>query len=123
MTGDAVVSSEVRGNPTKTIFTGAPLQSLATIASMDDNGDLYLIVINNNLNDRVAADINLGSFSPSGSGSVWTLNGSGFRAFNNVEHPNRVSIVERPLDDVKDSFAYTFPAHSITALKIDRASP
>jgi alpha-N-arabinofuranosidase len=121
MTGDATVSSEVRGNPIKTIFNGSELGSLATIASTDADDNLFLIVINSNFEDHVATDIQIDGFSPLGSGRAWTLTGSDFLAFNTIKHPNRVRIASTELEDVAGKFAYRFPPLSITALELEGA--
>ncbi len=122
MTGDEVVSSEIVENPVKTIFTGATLESLATVASTDELGNLYVIVINSNLEDPVKTAVAIDGFSTAGSGRAWTLTGAGHLASNSLRRPNRVRIEEAALEKIDGAFAYEFPPHSITALKLEGAS-
>jgi alpha-L-arabinofuranosidase len=123
MTGDSVVASEVVANPVKTIFTGAPLESLAAIASTDESGDLYVIVVNTALDEPVEANLEIDGFTATGSGAVWTVTGKGgLLAYNSVKHPNRVRITEASLRKVDGAFAFEFPPRSITALKLHGAT-
>jgi alpha-N-arabinofuranosidase len=119
MTGDHLVASEVTGNPTKTIFSGAQLPSLSTTASEDVDGNLYLIVINRSGDEAVPAKVTTRAFEGAGSAIVWSLGGPNNLAVNTVERPNRVRIKEAELRRVESGFTYLFPKHSVTAFRFD----
>lgn len=119
MTGDHLVASEVTGNPTKTIFSGAPLESLRTTASEDDEGNLYLIVINRSGDEAVPARVATRGFEGAGSATVWSLGGPNNLAVNTERAPNKVRIKKAELRGVGSGFTYLFPKHSVTAFRFD----
>jgi alpha-L-arabinofuranosidase len=119
MTGDRLVGSEVAGNPTKTIFSGAPLEYLRTTASEDEEGNLYLIVINRSGDEAVPAKVTMTGFERAGSATVWSLGGRDNLAVNTERRPNRVRIKEAELRSVQSGFTYLFPKHSVTAFRFE----
>ena len=122
--GRAEVSSSVIGNPTRRTFLGDRLRSLVTVAARDAAGDLSLVVINQDRVRDVGAAIRTEGFEERRDATAWTLNGPGYLASNTVRRPNRISIDKTVLAGVKEGFRYTFPAHSITVIKLrQRATP
>jgi alpha-N-arabinofuranosidase len=119
MTGPERVSSEVVDNPTKTIFSGAQLQYLRTVASKDAEGNLFLIVINTSGDEAVPATVTTSGFEGSGSATVWSLGARDAGAVNTEQQPNKVRIKEAELRSVKSGFTYLFPKHSVTAFRFD----
>jgi alpha-N-arabinofuranosidase len=119
MSGSERVSSEVVNNPTKTIFSGARLQYLRTVASEDTEGNLFLIVINTSGDEAVPAKVTTRAFEGAGSATVWSLGGPNNLAVNTVERPNRVRLKEAELRRVESGFTYLFPKHSVTAFRFD----
>ena len=57
MMGPTRVNSWVTGNPTKRIFEGTNLASLVPVSSIDEEGNVYLIVINRDRSDEVEAEV------------------------------------------------------------------
>jgi alpha-L-arabinofuranosidase len=51
-----------------------------------------------------------------------TLTSAGLSDENTFEHPTKVAPVERNLTGISPSFRYTFPAHSVTILRIPAAA-
>ena len=120
MSGPARVASEVIDNPTKTIFSGAQLQYLRTLASKDDEGNLFLIVINTSGDEAVPAMVTTEGFDGSGAATVWSLGAHPGGAVNTVARPNKVRIKMAELEKAGDGFTYLFPKHSVTAFRFDR---
>ena len=91
---------------------------LSARASKDTSGNLYLMVVNKNLNNPVTATINIDGFAPLSNASVSTLNGPSIDSTNEVS--NNVVITPSSIINASTSFAYSFPAHSLTAIKFGR---
>ncbi|MGH2554882.1 MAG: hypothetical protein ACRDHO_04100, partial [Actinomycetota bacterium] len=117
MMGDTQIAERVLGNPTKTIFNGAKVGLLDTIAGRDGN-DVYLIVVNKSLSKDVPAEVVLESFEPAGRATMWTINGPSHLSFNTPEKPDEVAISAAGAEGLGRRFAYRFPAHSVTAIKL-----
>jgi hypothetical protein len=123
------------------------IPSLDSVASLDlSGGRMYLIVINRNLEDAVEADVKLDGFTPLPKASVITFNGRGIDSHTGTTPmpvpgvpwarpaedpkdrrilsgaPNEVWLDQKPFENAASSFAYTFPAHSITAFEFTRGS-
>ena len=119
MTGPVRVATEVVDNPTKTIFSGAQLQYLHTLASKDSEGNLFLIVINASGDEAVLARVTTEGFGGSGAATVWSLGASESGAVNTVRRPNQVRIREAELENTGAGFTFLFPKHSVTAFRFD----
>ena len=116
--GSQEVTSLVLGNPSRQTYLGSSLESLASIATIDGAGDLSVLVINQDRASDVTAAIRTRGFDESGHATAWTLNGPDYLAYNTARKPNNVSIDKTSLTGVKEGFRYTFPAHSITVIKL-----
>jgi alpha-L-arabinofuranosidase len=117
MMGEAQVASEVIGNPARQIFNGETLEALATLAGIDDNGDLYLIVINKETKP-ISAKVTTSNFSEEGPATAWAIAGDDLLASNTAKAPNAVGIKETVYQEVEDGFIYEFPANSVTSIKL-----
>jgi len=120
--GPEEMTSSVIGNPSRQAFQGKSLEALAIVATTDDSGDLSLLVINQDRASDVRAAIRTKGFDEKSDATAWTLNGPGYLAYNSVRKPNQVAIAETKLTGVKEGFRYTFPAHSITVIKLRQAT-
>lgn len=117
MFGTVKVSSGISNNPTRTIYNGEIMKKLKVLASKDLSGNIYLMVVNSDRTDSVATTIQLSNFSVTGNATVWTLNGPSFTSYNTVSSPNTVDISTSSVAG-STSFDYTFPAHSVIAMKL-----
>jgi alpha-N-arabinofuranosidase len=115
-TGNNLVSSWIVNNPVETQTASYP--ALVTVASKTGN-DLYLVIVNRSSTNAVTAQLDLKGYTIAGNTAVRTLNGADYTSFNNVAHPNDVSITSssQALGVGASSFSYTFPAHSVTSFK------
>lgn len=118
MTGSRFADSDISGNPTRTISNGATLPALTTLASRDQAGHLYLIVINRDTGNNVTATINTMQYQHTHSVRVETLNAASFLSYDTPENPNVVQLAQRVQNIDTGAFSYTFPAHSVTAFQL-----
>jgi len=122
--GDSVVSATVIDPPMFT-YRDNEWPYLDAVASKSLNGDtLYLIVINkasgldtDTISD-IEATIKIDGFIPRQEAKIWTLTGDSITSFNAPGHEFDVCIAESTISQVSDSFAYIFPAHSVTAMEL-----
>lgn len=92
--------------------------SYLTINASKDlqNSKVYLMVINKNLDESVAATINLHDFIPIRKGDAWILNGPGVDA-TNEKNPNNVKVKHVEFEVNDNKFIFTFEPHSLTAIE------
>lgn len=120
--GSELIQSSVTGNPERILPTGARLSALETVTSIDPSGTLNLFVINRDRTTNVAATIKLQQYRSSGQANIKTLNGPSYLSYNTPTSPKTVKITKRTIAVGPSQFNYTFPAHSITAIKISGAA-
>lgn len=115
--GDSYRNTYIENNP-KT-GTLAEYDTLSATASVDkETGELYLLVVNADATKDVEAVINLKGYNITGKARIQTLNGSSIDACNTPEHPNDIAITETEETFGGSAFSYTFPAHSLVAIKL-----
>lgn len=125
--GDLLVANSVDCGTFSTVEVAAveampDVPELSVCTSIDsERTKLYVMVINKQLEGDVQATIQVEGFEPQPEASIWTLNGPSITA-HNEEDPGTVSIVPSTLSLVSKSFAYTFPAHSLTVLELDKST-
>ncbi len=117
MLGPIRVPTSIIGNLQRATAGGSALSALVTLATIDDNGELALLVINRDRAADVRAEVAAKGKKGLGAATLWTLDGPGFLAYNTEAHPNKVSLEETVIEDVGESFTHTFPAHSVTAIR------
>lgn len=94
------------------------LPYLSVNASRNKNGsEIYLMVINRNMNKNITSTIELKNFVPAQEGDAWILNGPEIDATNEKIHDN-VSVIHKKVEINGSSFKFTFEAHSLTAIEI-----
>ncbi len=129
MYGPLRISCAITGNPARPIVPNpyferihkgrSTLPKLYASASKDADGNVYLMVLNRDREDAVAASIELAKYNlPNSQATVWTLNGPAYTSYNTVENPGNVTIKESTVPVAGKAFKYTFPAHSITAIRL-----
>ncbi len=95
-------------------YGAVPYLSVNASKSLDKT-KLYLMVVNKHMTEALSPDISILGGTPN-SAQAWIL--SGFQASDTNENLLDVGITFDDVGQVKDGFAYTFPAHSLTALEI-----
>jgi alpha-N-arabinofuranosidase len=118
MFGTIHIPAMVTNNPSRKAVNGKELPKLHVTASKDRAGNVYLMVLNRDRTDAVTTDIELNKFQLAGKTTIWTLNGPEYLSYNTPENPNNVSIKETTATAKGNILTYTFPAHSVTAIKL-----
>ena len=96
-----------------------PFQALDVTATCDAAGrDLVLACVNRNKEQPIATTIQLVNTAVQADISASEVNAPDVNAVNSFEQPGAVDIQEYTLDNGGQSFTYTFPAHSLTVLRL-----
>ncbi len=112
------------------------------IASRSVAGKLYLIGINKSFQSPANATIAVDGFQPAEKGIAWTLTGTGMDAHTGTElpripglnwskqtevppfarmnkgNPSEVTLTQRRLDGLTNSFEFAFPPRSVTSIEM-----
>lgn len=124
--GSIRIASSVQNNPTwkavsdnkRKLHNEGILEKLKVNATKDSVGNVYIMIVNRHRTDAVNAAIDLSDYTLTDkNATIFTLSGDSYLAYNSVEKPDKVVIQESKLP-VKNIFNYTFPAHSITTIKL-----
>ncbi len=119
--GEIVLNSFVENNPIIDSKNSGDYNALRVLASKDENGDMYLFVVNRDPENDVTAAVNLNGYEMSGNAEISILNAESYASCNTPEHPEDVYITKSTavFESGKGSFAYTFPAHSVVSIKLN----
>ena len=116
--GPTRIKNFVTGSPTRTMPDGSGQPVLVAVASLDNSGNAYLIVINQDPETAVTATVEPENFASSGTATVETLNSTSITDENNPTSPTTVQLVSQSASVGTGNFSWTFPAHSITAIQL-----
>ena len=117
-TGTTLVQSAVTHNPVRVLSNGQTLEALQTVATTDTGGNAYLIVINEDPANSVDTVVSPQNAPSGGTATVSTLVSANITDENNPTNANAVQLAQRTVQIGSSTFSWTFPAHSITAIKI-----
>ncbi len=84
----------------------------------DEQEEIVLSVVNRSREASIECAIELDGCTPRSKGKAYEINGASIDARNDFDSPDTIVTVERPLIEIGREFSYTFPAHSITLLRI-----
>jgi alpha-N-arabinofuranosidase len=99
-----------------------PFSLLDAVATCDGAGRALTIGVVNRDRDRAhEATIDLGGAAAAGELRVSEVNGPDVDATNSFEHPDRVSVREHRQTVTGSRLAHTFPAHSVSVLRVPLA--
>lgn len=142
--GNQLIGLDIQNNPmrpTNTVVTGsryygnikrsgAPdaaanaellkLPKLEVEASRDADGNVYLMVVNQDVSDNVTTNVQIDNIITNGEVEVYTLNGPNANAFNTPNKPKDVKIESSSAPFQGGKLRYVFPAHSLTSIKFNR---
>lgn len=121
MSGSQLIQSSVTNNPVRVLSNGERLSALQTVTTMDSTGTIYLIVINCDRITNVTASVALQRYRSNQIANIKTLNGASYLSYNTPSNPHTVDVVEQNRSIAPSQFTHTFPAHSVTAIKISGA--
>jgi hypothetical protein len=91
-------------------------------AAQEDDGALWLLVLNLDRTNNLSTAINPLGFVNGGSASVWTVAPQSGVANNWDSHPNDVSTSQQTVPIASGRFTYTFPKHSVSVLRVPKAT-
>jgi len=95
-----------------------PLPYLDVSATCDEAGEtVTLFVVNRHAADDVEATIQFTDFKPMPAAQVYEVSGPDLNAVNDFGS-EQVGVTEKQVTDAAAIFTYTFPAHSITVMKL-----
>jgi alpha-L-arabinofuranosidase len=99
-----------------------PFKLLDVAASCDAVGrSVTLAVVNRDREHTLATTVQLAEGAVLPGGTVYEINGPTVDTVNSFENPQAITVVERRLELGGKSFVYTFPAHSVTLLRLQVA--
>lgn len=110
-----------------------PLGVYASLDREKDSSKLCLLVVNRDDTYAIRSGISIEGFRPRATGDAWTLNGqaidlslglniNGVNLYEaNVEEINKIP--PKRVENVSQTFEYTFPAHSATILQLSSLYP
>ncbi len=123
MFGDTHIPAEIQNNPVRKAVNGKELPKLHVTSSKDKSGNVYLMVLNRDRADAVTADVEFNKYALTNNNAVaWTLSGPEYTSYNTPEDPNAVAIKESTIAARGNVLTHTFPAHSITAIRVSGKS-
>jgi hypothetical protein len=144
--GDELVNSSVVGPKYNSqaigqvdAMTGVPYLDVVASTTGDK---LYVIGINRHFDQPITARIHVNGRRPAAHATAWTLNGTAIDANTGTQlfqapgikwarqetdgpqcrfnsgAPDEIKMTSGSFDPIRETFEYSFPAHSITALEI-----
>lgn len=120
MIGTDQVAGTVVNGPIRKGDT-AQYAALRTVASIDEHGRLSLIVVNRDPEQAVTAAVLPERFRYRSEAEVWAVTGDSVASYNSPEDPNVVRLTKDTMTVTEGGFEYTFPAHSVTAVRLTSA--
>lgn len=97
------------------------LPLVKAMTTVDDEGNLIMVVVNNSFTDDCRTAIHVGEFTHAENAEVITLNSGNVLDMNTYEEPDKVVPVTELVDVGAGDFEYTFPAHSCTRIMLSKA--
>ncbi|NIK71907.1 LamG-like jellyroll fold domain-containing protein [Paenibacillus sp. BK720] len=124
MTGTTALNAPAIVNMPTYAFSGGnnatyTQNSLNSVATKDADGNLYLHVLNEAPATDYTSTINIANYEPGSTATVWKL-GEGI-ALDQYNLPGEAPTVvneESTISVPGNTFTYTFPAHTMTAIKL-----
>jgi alpha-N-arabinofuranosidase len=122
--------SKQRGNTSLDVHVSSPSYTLANTHTLPylyvsttynpTTRELFVNVLNRSKDKNIATRVEAQEGRFTTAGRVWELNHPDLKATHTFGHDKKVRPVERPLTVTLDGngFTYTFPAHSLTVLKL-----
>jgi alpha-N-arabinofuranosidase len=96
-----------------------PFSLLDAVATRDEAGHTLAIAVVNRHRDRdLPATVDLGRTTITGPVTSWEINGPDVAATNSFDDPRAVDVRERRLAGRGPTLDHTFPAHSVTLLRL-----
>jgi alpha-L-arabinofuranosidase len=115
--GGAVLPTVTLHNPVLATVGGQEVGTLLVLAVRKEN-ELYLVGINRSPTDVVHTTLSLEGSTVTKAGVVISLDGASALSHNSLAAPLAVRLTSRELKEAGRELAVTFPAHSVTTLRL-----
>lgn len=115
LAGGKLLHSSITNGPRLPGATSEPV--LLTTAALV-RGHRELVVVNTSLRTAVRSELRFAGGRHGARIAVSVLDGPSATAYNTAAHPTRVRITSRHVTVGSGAFAWTFPAHSVTLLRL-----
>jgi alpha-N-arabinofuranosidase len=117
------VSTDTRLNPKYGIIQETKIPYLGCSATTNQAKDrIAILATNRHHAHSLPTTVSIDHFEPKPSAEVFELNGPSHSAYNFFSKKEEVKIEAKKFSSVGTQFHYTFPAHSVTALILQRKS-
>jgi alpha-L-arabinofuranosidase len=117
LAGGSVLPVQTPGNPVLTTVGGQTVPTLSVLAVRTAQHE-YLLGINRSPSGAVTAAVNPVAYRHSGLVTAQTLNAASSLSYNSPEQPDAVTLASSSAATDAGAFSYTFPAHSVTLLRL-----
>jgi alpha-L-arabinofuranosidase len=98
-----------------------PFTLLDAAATCDDDGRRVSVMVVNRARDRdLSATLDFGDATLAPDVALWEVNGPDVTSTNSFEAPRTVDVQERRITAAGSVLTHSFPAHSVTILRLDR---
>lgn len=119
MTGNVQVNQTITGNGDYYTNGNNTVQNINVYSTKDDQGNTYVLVINNKKSDTSSIQISVDGRDLTGEEvEVWDLSSENVDDMNTLAEPDKVTIGKTSISGEGTELEYTLPAHSVTSFKI-----
>ena len=89
------------------------------VTQCEDNNRLSIAISNLHREEQIEVDINLFNANCKSKGLLKTISGESADSYNDIDHPDDISITSRGITITPDSNSINLPPHSVSVLIID----
>lgn len=126
--GDMLIKNNLKGSPSyykeqdwwSNSYAGDVPYISAYTSRFTKEDKIAIVLINKHASQDIPVTINLNNFNPANAGEAWVLLGPDLKAQNDGK-PGTVDLRKFAVNDIKDSFIFTTPAHSVSVIQIKKA--
>lgn len=119
MTGNTQVNQTIEGNNTYYTYNNYNVPTINTLSTKDDEGNTYIIIVNNRKNDYTQVSMTVDDRNLTGLPvDVWYLTSENVDDENTLDAPNQVDIVKTSAAGTNHGITYRLAPHSVTGFKI-----
>ncbi len=117
----AKVTCDTRHNAKYGNITETKIPYLGSSVTLNEEKDRLIIIgINRHHVHDMPTTISIANFEPKATAKVFELNGPSYSAYNYFDKKDEVKINEKEFSSASTQFTYVFPAHSVTALILEK---
>ena len=119
MTGTTQIGQKIEGNVTCYTYQGYNVPLVKAISSKDEQGNVYLTVVNNSRDERTDVNLIIDGKDLTGKDlQIWYLTSDDVLDENTQANPNKVDVQKTKISVTEKTAKYSLAPHSVTAFKI-----